>query len=515
MMEKRAKESRRKENIVFVGILALWWIFYLWLAAQIPYTHDDWDWGIDNGWYQLIHANLNSRYSGNFLEVLLTRSEIFKAIFMGTTFWAIAAVIMLFAKKKNQRFISLLGLFLCANMALLLLRTVIWQQTYGWIAGFANFVASSLWLVGYFVICRDIFELKGESKKRNKLIILFEMLLCLTLQLFLENIAVFMVGVGIVFFVGAWIKDKRPSGRYFLHLLSLILGAFIMFSSNMYDTLLSTGQAVDGYRELTFDFSQGIGAIALGFAKRFFVNFLPEIYGHNWVMCLAIGVIMLIHCLSKISGYKRFLAAILHIVITLALVVMYSTSFWTQYFNAEQIVWLPLYFNALFCLLILGEIILCFAKDLSLCFKALGVWLAAPLVIVPLVAVNTAGYRSFLTPYVFLVMFLVLMVSQINISRQIWQRISLTALAAANIALAVYWGNIYYEIGQVKDMRDKIIAEAVVNNSAEITLPKYPYEQFLWEPDPKSDYRKKYFRLFYDLREDTVFNFVDREEMNP
>ena len=514
MMEKRAKESR-KENMILIGALALWWIFYLYLAAQIPYTHDDWDWGIENGWYQLIHANLNSRYSGNFLEVLLTRSEIFKAFFMGTTFWAIAVGIALFAKKKSQRPVAVLGLFFCANLALLLLRTVIWQQTYGWVAGFANFVASSLWLVGYFLMCRDLFDPKKESKKHSKLIILCEMLWCFTLQLFLENVAVFMVGVGIVFFVGAWIKDKKPSGRYFLHLLSLILGAFIMFSSSMYDTLLSTGQAVDGYRELTFDFSQGIGAIAVSFAKRFVINFLPEIYGHNWGMCLSIGAIMLIYCLSKISGYKRFLAAILHIMITAALVVMYSTSFWTNYFNAEQIIWLPLWFNVLFCILILVEIILCFNKDLTLCFKALGVWLAAPLVIVPLVAVNTAGYRSFLTPYVFLVMFLVLMINNLNFNRQIWQRIIFAILLAANIALTIYWGSIYYDIGQIKDMRDEIIAEAVANNSAEITLPRYPHEQLLWEPDPKSEYRKKYFRLFYELREDTVFYFVDREEMKP
>ena len=133
----------------------------------------------------------------------------------------------------------------------------------------------------------------------------------------------------------------------------------------------------------------------------------------------------------------------------------------------------------------------------------------------PLVAVNTAGYRSFLTPYVFLVMFLVLMINNLNFNRQIWQRIIFAILLAANIALTIYWGSIYYDIGQIKDMRDEIIAEAVANNSAEITLPRYPHEQLLWEPDPKSEYRKKYFRLFYGLREDTVFYFVDREEMKP
>ena len=510
MTQKRANWSR-KENMVLIGALALWWIFYLYLAAQIPYTHDDWDWGIENGWYQLIHANLNSRYSGNFLEVLLTRSEIFKTIFMGSAFWALAVLTMLFAKKKNQTKSSMLVLFFSANLALLLTRAVIWQQTYGWVAGFANFVASAVWLAGYFVICRDLFEPSEENKKHSKLMLLFEMLLCVTLQLFLENIAVFMVGVGIVFFIIAFIRDKKSSVRYFWHLVSFILGAAIMFSSSMYDTLLSTGQAVDGYRELTFDLSQGIGAVALSFAERFLLNFLPEIYGQNWGMCLAIGAIMLLLCLKEIKGVKRCGVASLHIIITLSLVLIYTTSFWTVYFNPQQLIWLPIAFDCLFFLIIFAEIVLCFTKEGLFCLKAAGVWLAAPLVIVPLVAVNTAGYRSFLTPYVFLVMFLVLMMSRLSIN---WQKIALIPLLAANIALTVYWGNIYYEIGQVKALRDKIIAEAVMNNAEEITLPKYPHEELLWEPDPKSDYRKKYFRLFYGLREDIVFNFVD-EEMKP
>ena len=58
--------------------------FYFWLVAQIPYTHDDWDWGLDIGLQQLFTANLNARYAGNFFEVVMTRSELLRILIVGS-----------------------------------------------------------------------------------------------------------------------------------------------------------------------------------------------------------------------------------------------------------------------------------------------------------------------------------------------------------------------------------------------------------------------------------------------
>ena len=71
------------------AVPALFAAFFIWLAAQIPYAHDDWDWGIDIGMEQLLHATVNSRYAGNLLEVILTRSTAAKCLIMGLTFLAL------------------------------------------------------------------------------------------------------------------------------------------------------------------------------------------------------------------------------------------------------------------------------------------------------------------------------------------------------------------------------------------------------------------------------------------
>ena len=73
----------RRGSLLF---LLAWFAFCLWLAAQIPYTHDDWDWGLSNGIEQLLTASINSRYVGNLIVVALTRSVLLKDLVMALTF---------------------------------------------------------------------------------------------------------------------------------------------------------------------------------------------------------------------------------------------------------------------------------------------------------------------------------------------------------------------------------------------------------------------------------------------
>ena len=72
------KQRLDKGKLVFLAVLLLSFGFYLWYACQLPYTHDDWDWGINSGMQHLLNADVNSRYAGNLFEVLVTRSVLLK-----------------------------------------------------------------------------------------------------------------------------------------------------------------------------------------------------------------------------------------------------------------------------------------------------------------------------------------------------------------------------------------------------------------------------------------------------
>ena len=55
----------------------------LYIAWKVPYTHDDWDWGLPVGVERLVTAGLNSRYGGTALVLAMTRSQLMKTLVMG------------------------------------------------------------------------------------------------------------------------------------------------------------------------------------------------------------------------------------------------------------------------------------------------------------------------------------------------------------------------------------------------------------------------------------------------
>ena len=144
----------------FITLSLIMLVFYIWLASNIPYTHDDWDWGLQEGLNHLFTADINNRFSGNLIEVILTRNIMLKTVFMGFVLTLIPFTSTLFVTKitkikGNVDSIHALT-FGFANAILLLMPVEVWQQTYGWVAGFSNFVVSGLGLVllFYFTIER-------------------------------------------------------------------------------------------------------------------------------------------------------------------------------------------------------------------------------------------------------------------------------------------------------------------------------------------------------------------------
>ena len=127
------------------AVPALFAAFFIWLAAQIPYAHDDWDWGIGLGMRQLIYATVNSRYAGNLLEVILTRSEAAKCLIMGLTFLALPlAAVWVTPGADNANEKARIALCCLSLVLLLATGTDMWRETNGWVAGFANYSFSAL-----------------------------------------------------------------------------------------------------------------------------------------------------------------------------------------------------------------------------------------------------------------------------------------------------------------------------------------------------------------------------------
>ena len=78
--------ENKKSSAPFALVLSLSIVFYIWLAAQIPYGWDDWTWGLPMGMERFLTASINCRYAGNLVEIIITRSRLLKDVIMGLCF---------------------------------------------------------------------------------------------------------------------------------------------------------------------------------------------------------------------------------------------------------------------------------------------------------------------------------------------------------------------------------------------------------------------------------------------
>ena len=130
-------------------------LFWLWIFYNTPYMNDDWYWGRSWGIRTTLTGSTNSRYLGNLCIVLLTRSTAFKILFPTVLVWLLHFCISRFPAELEEK--HRLLIFLFSNLMLFLAEPSIWNQTIGWLAGFANYMTSGFCLVALLMIVRKSF----------------------------------------------------------------------------------------------------------------------------------------------------------------------------------------------------------------------------------------------------------------------------------------------------------------------------------------------------------------------
>lgn len=197
--------ENKKSSAPFALVLSLSIVFYIWLAAQIPYGWDDWTWGLPMGMERFLTASINCRYAGNLVEIIITRSRLLKDIIMGLCFALLPLSFFAVLRQACGRSARPCLLLVLANLLLLCMPREIWRQTYGWIAGFANYVPSMLLLL----LCHALL-LRRREEKPGALRLVGAFALGLTAQLFLENLALYIFASALLFFIIRWVQNKKP-----------------------------------------------------------------------------------------------------------------------------------------------------------------------------------------------------------------------------------------------------------------------------------------------------------------
>lgn len=247
-----------KKNKTLYLTVTIMFLLYLYISSQIPYMLDDWNWGIDAGITSFFTCDQNSRFAGNLVILAITRSAIFKTLLMAVVDTAIPVLMVRLCGFDGIA--DFIKKYLICNILIFLMPVSIWSQTYGWASGFANFVTSALVLLIHIAIVKSLISNSAESGKRSVSVKKMAALLFFAFagQLFIENLSVYFAVLYLCVFGYLLVKNKRPNLYVISALVGIVAGTILMFSSNIYDSLISSGTAYDGYREVAVDTSNGL-----------------------------------------------------------------------------------------------------------------------------------------------------------------------------------------------------------------------------------------------------------------
>ncbi len=500
-------------------ILSLFlWLFYVWMAAQTPYGIDDWSWGLPIGIERWLTASLNSRYVGNLFEIVVSRSSVLKAVLTGSVAAALPVGCVLFTaslapavEKSGQEETGKPFLLLAATILFLTVPKAVWRQTYGWIAGFSNHGLSSLLLICFqFLLLRCTGECREEKALFSASSALY-FLFGVTVQLVVENVSCYILFVTAAAGLGKLLKKEKTSPCFTTLLLGVLCGTALMFSSGIYGSLLHTGKAMDGLRSISVNTEDGVFSGVLSLYRRFVYIYPANIWGNNWLICSVISILLLIFWSKTTLGHQwlRWLFSV-------------GYGLWFFYFICVQLFgpledhisrWnyvLTQRINLLFFWTTLFSTIFLFRIRPRFRNVLIGLWLSAPLIVLPLAAteLDSGASRCYLVCIVFLIEYTLSILTETaeGLPPNRRKQIQLAA-AVILLSLAVQKGIIYHNIGDGKREREALIRKAKAGELTEISFPDYPYGDYLWTMEPLGEEQRNYYREFYRIPDNVVIRF--------
>ena len=143
---------------------------------------------------------------------------------------------LLAARGEARRF---LPLFLACNAGILLMPPAMWQENYGWVSGFGNYVVSALFFLAWLLLLRRTADSRTHLVRRAVLLFF----LSLACGLFVENLTALFLGASLILAVYTPLRDRALRPPFWACLAGSALAALLMFGNGMFSDLASTGSA--------------------------------------------------------------------------------------------------------------------------------------------------------------------------------------------------------------------------------------------------------------------------------
>ena len=479
------------------------------LALLFPYSNDDWAWGGTTGLLRLhsFFKDYNGRYLGNLLVILLTRSNILKALVMSATFTGIASLCQKIVNREDDRifFIVLTSLFL-ADKTLL-------RQTIINTSGFTNYTFCMLLVLVYIAYLSS--GQKGERKSSDKppvLTCILLLLLGFCTALFMEHITIYTVLLSAFVCLISKIKYHKFSRDNFSYFIGAVSGAVLMFTNGAYTKVL---HGTDSYRKAcgtTHD------AVIKGFKNLFLV--LSENAIANHIVVNTIIALLVIYLLAKYSysnDRKKSALSIGGIILTLAV---------NMYFVAILLNnnWKPLlrYTNGLtgtvavvyyvFLLICISKVI----KEKTARNRMIFYLVSIGVLTAPLLVLSPVTPRCALPMYIFYILLMCELYSY-AIAEKLngkHKKLSYAVFIFIFCFAFLYLLSIYSYVFHKNNQRLSDIKAQIDSGNKIVYLQKNQYEQYVWKNHPVSDLWAERFLDFYGFPKDLKVRVLEKGDEN-
>ena len=477
---------QRRKRLVTGAILLLFLAFWLYIAWKVPYTHDDWDWGLSEGLERWLNATQNNRYIGNLFIVIMTRSAPVKILVMGVGMFLIPLLMALLVASGKDTRRPFLPCFLAANFLMLLLPNEIWKQTYGWASGFANYGVSAVFFLLWLLLLRLAFT--GEEEGWRRALAILPVYTAL-LALFLENLAVIDLCLALCLLLFALVT-KQGRALALGVLLGAVVGCVLMFRNPLYNDLAVSGEALAGIRTFSFSVDSDLGEIFQIVWSKCVGALLPEL------LELGLSFSVLLAAVVALSLYRSAFPP-------LALLSLWPLIFgcYAAFFPEELS---PTYLSggviASFVLALLSVLL----SDGPLWRRLFRLFI----LLAGLGTVMTMGILDIEGGRLYFHIYLCAALVVLDLALPLWrQEFWITLCVLLLVVQTLLWGDAYRRIDQCSALRQELIQMAVENDEWTVYLPTEALDA-TWGRNPMGAWRAQCFREFYGIDDNMRLVFL-------
>lgn len=471
-------------------------LFSLFIAWNIPYTHDDWDWGRQIGITNWLTGTFNNRYIGTFFVIVMTRLPLIKTLVMALTMTFLPLLCAELAADPADP-PSGSWLYALASFVTFAMPVITWRQTYGWVAAFSNFTLGALFMLSLLWILRRVHRTGAGSSLLLRVMVF---LLALAAQLFSENVSLFLPMIlGCSILLTRCQRSRSGFIVFLCALLGTLLGAFLMFYNPLYRNLATTGAAPEQFRTLIFSVDDSIFEILKALLSMLLKQILPSLYETHPVLVLFLSIAVWLDLSPRFRGYTLLLC-----------IPMFFYSIGCFYCAAQMRLasnWVPasetlrmvgaVSFTALMLLSI-------FCSPRREKWHTLAFFLIGIALITPFAALGDIGPRCYHISH-----FCLLVAGCSCFNSRTFSVPVKSVLCAALVLTCACLIQVYAAIGSCSIVREELLQEARDSDADTLVLPsvdiRYSYS---WGYNPQHPIRAEHYREFYDLPEDITLIFL-------